>query len=284
MPLHCRESWKLPGNELSGLGLRNRGRANEELLAVGDKSFRVFSGGTHKEAGASRSRRLDDAVKDYPHGDGSQWEGIAADGSGRIYVLQEYPGYVFVFDFACQRLVGAVSLDVPDTGAEWETAWHKHVNACAETFVLLEGGRILVIKQKCPVVFIEFGQPQDDTARHLFLAHGDDFGLPAKLEPRHTWLLDEAAAEQVTSVSDAAVLDGVLYVLSAKSHCIAQMQPLPADGSTVGIEREPWTLPATITQPEGLVILPTTREPIVAADLKSDNPADNVFRLDALPA
>jgi hypothetical protein len=152
--------------------------------------------------------------------------------------------------------------------------------------VLLAGGCILVIKQKNPVVFVEFGPPGDEAAGGGFLAAGDDFEQPdaAELEPRRCWLLDDAAAEQLESISDAAVVGGRLYVLSAKSRCIAELQPLPADGGPVGLKGEPWTVPDDIEQPEGLVILASTRQPVVAADLKREDLRDNVFLLDPLPA
>jgi uncharacterized protein YjiK len=284
--LRYSDSWRLPGHELSGLGLRHRAHGDNELLAVSDSSFRVFSGGTDKQAATSRSRKLDDAVAGYTDGDASQWEAIVADRSGRIFVLQEHPGHIFVFDSSLDHLVGAVSLEVPDTGAEWERRWREDDNARGETLVLLEGGCILVIKQKNPVVFVEFGPPGDDAAGGGFLAAGDDFELPdvVELEPRRTWMLDDTAAERLESISDAAMLGDRVHVLSAKSRCIAELQPLPADRRTVGLQREPWPVPDDIEQPEGLVILASTRQPVIAADLKREDPRDNVFLLDPLPA
>ena len=283
--LGCRDSWRLPGDELSGLGLRHRGHANDELLAVSDSSFRVFLGGTHKDAPTSRSTQLGDAVKSQTDGDGSQWEAIATDRSGRIFILQEHPGHVFVFDSVPAKLIRAVMLEVPDSGAEWERCWRKDPNARGETLVLLDGGRILVIKQKDPVVAIEFSPLWDDPDCGAFLADGDDFELTeaAELRPRRTWLLDEAAAERLESVNDAAVLGDRLYVLSAKSRCIAELH-LPHYGDTARVTCEPWSVPDDIEQPEGLVIVAASRQPIVAADTDPDGPSDNVFLLDALPA
>ena len=278
-------SWRIPAHELSGLGLRRRRDGGEEMLAVSNNSFRVLSSDTGPGATISRSRSLDDAVAAHTKGNASEWEGIAADGAGRIFVLQEEPGHVFVFDSAAKHLIQAIALHVPDSGAGWERSWRRHHNARGETLVLLDRGRIPVIKQKDPVVLVEFG-PRDDRAPDIrFLAHGDQFELPVadELRPRRTWLLDGAAARELESISDAAVLGDRLFVLSAASRCIAELEPLPAGGGAAGLKREPWTVPDDIEQPEGLVVLPASRRPIVAADLERGDPRDNAFLLDPLP-
>jgi hypothetical protein len=98
------------------------------LLAVSDSSFRVFTSGTAKGTATARSRKLDAAVDQYTKGDASEWEGIASDASERIFVLQERPGHIFIFDAVPDQLVGVLALEVPDTGAEWERRWREDDN------------------------------------------------------------------------------------------------------------------------------------------------------------
>jgi hypothetical protein len=42
-------------------------------------------------------------------------------------------------------------------------------------------------------------------------------------------------------------------------------------------------VPDEIEQPEGLVILTSSRQPLIAADLERDDRRDNLFLLDPLP-
>ena len=106
--------------ELSGLGLRRHGPAAEpELLAVGDSGFRVLTCGLAEHGAQGRSPKLDDAVDGFTTGRSSQWEGVTADGSGRVFILQEHPGHVFVLAPELGRLDDALELEVPGRQAEW---------------------------------------------------------------------------------------------------------------------------------------------------------------------
>src|SRR4051794_36986588 len=114
------DSWRLDADELSGLGLRRHGPAAEpELLAVGDSGFRVLTCGLDDRGPRGRSPRLNEAVDRFTDGDSSQWEGVTADGSGRVFVLQEHPGHVFALTPALDDLEEALALEVPGRAAEW---------------------------------------------------------------------------------------------------------------------------------------------------------------------
>jgi len=95
--LDVADRWRLDADELSGLGLRRHGPAPEpELLVVGDSGFRVLTSGLTEDDPQGRSPKLDDQVDSFTTGRSSQWEGVTADGSGRVFILQEHPGHVFV--------------------------------------------------------------------------------------------------------------------------------------------------------------------------------------------
>jgi len=98
------------------------------------------------------------------------------------------------------------------------------------------------------------------------------------LYPVRSWELDAP----LESISDASRVGGQLFVLSAKSRCIAALGPLADDARPVGLAGEPWALPDDIAQPEGLVVLDEESTPMVAADLPAGDGRDNLFRLTAL--
>jgi len=281
--LDVADRWRLDADELSGLGLRRHGPAPEpELLVVGDSGFRVLTSGLTEDDPQGRSPKLDDQVDRFTTGRSSQWEGVTADGSGRVFILQEHPGHVFVVSLDLGRLDEALQLDVPGRHAEWERSWHEDKNARGEALLLMRGGHVLVFKQKDPVALIEFG-PKHDAAIDLrgdpFLPTDETFAVSNQpLYPVRSWELDAP----LESISDASRVGGQIFVLSAKSRCIAALGPLGDDAKPIGLVGEPWGVPDDIAQPEGLVVLDEECTPIVAADLPAGDARDNLFRLTGL--
>ena len=132
------DSWRLDADELSGLGLRRHGPVSEpELLAVGDSGFRVLTCGLNEHGPRGRSPRLDGDVDRFTTGRSSQWEGVTADGSGRVFILQEHPGHVFVLSPGLSRLDSALKLEVPERQVGWERSWHEDKNARGEALLLM---------------------------------------------------------------------------------------------------------------------------------------------------
>jgi hypothetical protein len=197
----------------------------------------VLTCGLAQDAPQGRSPNLDDDVDRFTTGSSSQWEGVTADGSGRVFVLQEHPGHVFVLAPGLGRLDAALELDVPERDGGWEQRWHEDKNARGEALLLMRGGHVLVFKQKDPVALIEFA-PNGDAP----IAVDDDPFLPANgpftvsdgaLRPVRSWEVDAP----LESISDASRVGGRVFVLSAKSRCIAGLRPLRADGGAGGNRR-----------------------------------------------
>jgi uncharacterized protein YjiK len=281
--LDVADRWRLDADELSGLGLRRHGPASApELLVVGDSGFRVLTSGLTEHDPRGRSPKLDDQVDRFTTGRSSQWEGVTADGSGRVFILQEHPGHVFVLSLEFGRLDEALQLDVPGRHAEWERSWHEDKNARGEALLLMRGGHVLVFKQRDPVALIEFGPKHDasiDLRGDPFLPADETFAVSDQpLHPVRSWELDAP----LESISDVSRVGGQIFILSAKSRCIAALGPLGDDAKPVGLVGEPWALPDDIAQPEGLVVLDEESTPIVAADLPAGDGRDNLFRLTAL--
>ena len=282
------DSARLDLDELSALATRPGG----ELVGVSDASFRIAVGRSEPLKGVKLSPSLEDLVSDLSHEpeNGSQWEGVAADGGGRVFVLQEHagrrrPSHVFALTDSLDGLYAAIALTVADDGASWKEKWLADPNARGEALVLLRDGHVLVIKQKDPVRLIEFG-PLGSSARGLgaarFLGADARFeiapGALAEYEPLESWRFDGP----LESINDAAVAGGELYVVSRSSRTIARLaaEVAPCDESVAVAAT--WALPDAVGEPEGLVLLDRL-VPLVADDQPRQEPArDNVFRLEPL--
>jgi hypothetical protein len=292
--LAIRERWRLELDELSALTVRAIAEGRE-LVGVSDSSFVVGVGSLAPAHDAHSMPDLGAQVAEWTErpDEGSQWEGVAADGAGRVFVLQEHagrkraPSHVFVFAPALDTLVQTIVLDVADGDSKWRQHWTRDKNARGEALVLLEDGHLLVVKQKDPVRLIEFGPPGDvgrgfgadrllDPA-NAFELHQD--AATIHYEPLASWGMNAEGARILESVNDAATYAGELYVLSRSSHVIARLEN---DVGDVAV-RAAAGIPAEIEHPEGLVVL-EGRLPIVADDRPAEKAASpNVFALSAFP-
>jgi hypothetical protein len=299
-PLAIEDAGRLCADELSALCLGPSAPPGADLVAVSDASFRIVKGTSRPLGGSRRSPSLRAFVEERSHKPkkGSQWEGVAADGAGLLFVLQEHAGskqppHVFGFAHEVDALVAVISLNVGNGDAEWRRAWRADPNARAEAIVLLRKGHLLVIKQKDPIRLIEFGPAGSESrglgAGQLAGPAGGERFLPrdsssVEYEALASWAVDSGHEEPLASINDAAVAAGALYVVSRSSRRIAQLDSGgPGAADSVRVARS-WQLPPEIENPEGLVLLDDLA-PIIADDQPENGPAvENVFRLQRLPA
>jgi SdiA-regulated len=276
-----------PLSEISGLGQRPRSPAGPpQILAVGDEDFTVVSAtiGSSTEVSEFHRHGLEDALAGSGAPRSSEWEAADGDRSGRVFILQESPGVVYIFSPELDRLLHVVELSVEESG---RLDWAKEPNKQGEGLVLLGNGHVLIAKEKDPPLLMEFG-PRGDGAQgvdsELLLLGNEEFPLPPTERTEHvllsTWDLDADAQGRISDISDVAVgKDERLYMLSDESRCIARLEHrLPPEHrrlSVTGI----WTLPGVIEQPEGLVLL-DDQTPVVAIDRQE--PRSNLFVLDHL--
>ena len=148
-------SWNLGVREVSGLGLRrDPGSGTSELVAVSDRSryvVRLPVDGTGRlpdgrhAAWQQRVHRLP-ADLDRP-GAGSQWEGVAGDGAGRLVILCERTSELLVVgaDFRFERRIAL------------RHEWLDDGRAGLEAVLPLRRGHVLAAKQRDPLRLIEFG-------------------------------------------------------------------------------------------------------------------------------
>ena len=275
-------------HELSSLCVGSDG----ELLGVGDASFRIVRGESGPLHGRGRSSSLKELVVDRSE-ERSQWEGVAVDGSGHVFVLQEHagparPSHVFVFSPDQEALVGVVELHVPEGDEEWVRSWLADPNARGEAVVLLGHGRLLVVKQADPIRLIEFGTPG---MRPLGLGRDQLAGGPSvsgrpfaiRYEPLRSWGLEPGDEPPLETLNDATVWEGALYVVSRSSRRVARLESAGPPSAQALMVARSWTLPGAIEHPEGLAIL-ADASPVVADDQpKRNRERDNVYKLEPLP-
>lgn len=284
--LGIRQVFDVPLLEISGLGQRPRSpQQGMQVLAVGDEDFTVVSASVESNTSLSdfHTHRLHDLLggsDEY----GSQWEAADGDSTGRVFILQESPGKVFILSAELDRLLHTIDLSVEDDD---RLDWEKSPNAQGEGLVLLANGHVVVAKEKEPPLLMEFGPEGDEASgidSGLLLLERRRFPEPAEASSKHivltVWDLDGEADARIDDISDIAVgPDERLYLLSDESRCIARVEhQLPAAQRKLSITGV-WKLPEEIVQPEGLVLL-DDMTPMVAVDRKEPN--QNLFLLDQL--
>jgi hypothetical protein len=276
---------KIPLTEVSALALRKTG-SKTELLALGDRTPTIAVGEMADDLDDIDVRTVD--VKPALRAAGVetasdvQWEGIAADGTGRVLVLEENPGRVFIFKSDLSKVdhVMEIKVDRAGAGAELAEAWTRDANSRGEGLVLLQKGHILLAKEKEPRRILELG-PEGDApiglkplgARSKF---EEPSGTKSKLVVLKSWKLADGTKRDFPDLSEIAVgPDGKLYVLSDEGRAFGQLGDLR--GEEVDVVAK-WTLNREIDKPEGLVFFGD--RPLVASDIPGNG--KNVFRLQRL--
>lgn len=283
--------------EASGLAVYTNGR-DTSLFVVGDRTAKI---GVAPWAGAEtdlRFRVTDTkdlfASAHLPLPNESQWEAVAVDGSGGVFALRENPAALHIFDSDLGTLRGVINLLVRP-GDDIDKDWRRDDNSQGEGLILLKEGHVLILKEKNPVMLIEFG-PEGDAARgyapSYLLGAGEAFTSNdfAPLRPLHAWYPGNSVEHAANDLSEiAADGDGFLYVLSDQAKVILSISgksdsdiaagTLSADSDTFRANTS-WELPRELDKPEGLAFVEGDR-PIVALDDCADD-ANCVFTLSRL--
>jgi hypothetical protein len=280
--LAIRHETALPMREISALTVRSGESGGPELLAVGDEDFGLVSAQLDDDGAPARTRRHELFLPLVGTGiglrSGSGFEGVASDGEGSVLILQEEEARLLVFPADLSQLLQVLELAVPEEPG-FGAAWHAKTNARGEGLLLLEGGHLLIAKQKEPAYLIEFG-PAGDTARGIsagtVLAAGARFERPndelGRLVPLAAWELGEDTAKTLPTINDIAFGDdGRVYLLSAEAQLIAQLEERLEPGERARAT-DSWRIDGTIpggedARPEGLVVL-GKRTPVIGIDSK----------------
>jgi hypothetical protein len=281
--------------EASGLASYRDPRTGEiRIYAIGDRTFEIAAA-TYR--GRDKELRFEPfdarAMLGMRAKDESQWEAVAVDGVGAVYVLQEHPATLHAFGFEPLRVLGHVPLEVPK-GTDLGRAWRNDANSQGEGFLLLRNGHVLLLKEKAPPLLIEFGprgDPPHGYAPALRLGPGEPFAFEPSRGPLvalWSWDADDSFRKRARDASEiSADGDGWLYALSDQDHVILSITGesdeerrdgtlLPTmkkrrDGTFDPTKKNDfrvnrfWLLPPGVAKPEGLAFVDVDR-PIVATD------------------
>lgn len=278
--------WELPLEEVSALAVRRGGRAGApQLIAVGDGRWALALAAVGA-AGVSSGRAAEVDVGQDPDPPDSEFEGVASDGIGRVFVLREGAARILVLDGGLRGVEGAIDLrvspDEPGFGREFNDP--REANSRGEGLLLLRGGHVLVAKQRKPVRLIEFGPPGDGAhgfAPGSALGGDEAFELGGEgiveMDVMASWKVDH----DLKSINDLAVgADGRLHVVSSKSRSIGRVEAdLEPGGGKARLTT--YELPDDLfhtddDKAEGLVFTPELGW-LVGLDLKRS--AANVFQI-----
>jgi hypothetical protein len=267
--------------ELSALTLRERG-GKIELVALGDRAPEIAVGELASDLDdiAFRKTNVRAALEAAGVAQAAdvQWEAVASDASGRIFVLEENPGKVIVFSPDLSRVDKILDVEVSTRhGASESLAkdWAASANSRGEGLALLAGGHVLLLKEKQPRRFVELGPEGDPSLGIRPIGRRGTFALPSAtrsvLVPLREWKLDADADRAFLDLSDLAVDDdGAMFVLSDEGRAIGLLGS--PQGDTVGVDRK-WSV-SSIDKPEGLAIF--DGRAIVASDRHGSG--HNLFR------
>ena len=262
--LRSRSSAKLtiPVAELSALALRLDASGEQELLAAADSSASVYraslQGGVF---GAFTKIDLSAARAAAGVRGATQWEAMASDGQGRIFLLEENPGRIFVFDREGSAVEHVITLSIP-THHPLARYWAASPNSRGEGMLLLRNGHVLVLKEKDPRSLIEFGpsgEAPTGLTPALAVGTSKSFPLPAGASstyiPLNEWTLGKP--NKLPDVSDMSLApDGGIYVLSDQGKAIGIVDSDGIDPRRAEVKfSDVVSLPSGVGKPEGLVVL-----------------------------
>lgn len=252
------DSFTLPVAELSSITLRTTGD-QQEVCGVGDGSTFIVVADVGADGALGDAQKVEVSGL---LGDDVQWEGVASDGAGNLFVLQE-SGRVLVLNPALDELLALI--DLPASSG----------SSGVEGLVLLANGHLLVAHEKDPVSLIELG-PAGSTSEGIDASQFLPASFPLPSDNAFVGLA--AWSLELDDVSDLAVFNGRLFVVSDEERAIVEVELPLGSGSDAAALRTRWPLPAEVDKPEGLVFVGGA--PIVAADRPEGDP--NTFLLTAL--
>jgi len=281
--LKVQERASLPVDEVSGLGRRLVGGA-PQYLAVSDVKPRLL---TFDLTAGGKVKRVEshDLAEVVGSRDAPQWEAVAGDARGAVFLLAEASDEILVLAPDLESVETRIRLVIPD-GHPLRRDWRADANSRGEGMPLLSNGHILVVKEKGPVAVVEFapeGAAAEGYRADLALGDREFPGLQAgstKMVATKHWDLKSSDVDRVSDVSELAVeADGRLLLLTDQGTAIARVERgLRPDEQKVDI-KSLHPLPPAVEKPEGLLI--ANGLPIVASDLQQRG--DSLFTLTALP-
>lgn len=281
--LSVEKRYNIPIKELSGLTLIKGDSNSIDIYGVGDSSYNIGRVRFKSSSGEVTIDKYDlvDIVKE-KDGHSSQWEAIAADGKGSLCILAEVTSNISCFDKDISKEQSRFRLDV-STISSLEKLWEEQPNSRGEGMILMKKGHVLILKEKNPLMLIEFG-PRGDTPmgynEGLFLERGEELDQPKldDLVALKSWDFSNNLAILAKDASDITVgPDSRVYILSDESAILIRLEKILKPDEAKIHASAYWKLPKEIEKAEGLVI-DNEMHPWIGIDIKQER-RPNLFRL-----
>lgn len=241
--LKIEETFDLPIAEASGLCTSMISGA-ECLVAIGDADTSVCWSPL-VDGRPTQWEVLDVAgIAGLPE-DLGQFEAVADAGTGRLLIMGEEPALLVLIDPVEQRNLGWWHLTTAEK-PDFARLWDKDPNSRGEGMLLLGDGHVLVLKEKRPVMMIEYGLG-GRTSWDRVIPAGSWREPPGSTLPVVHWSEVDGAP---SDVSDCAWFDGRLIALSDRDCCLVV---LTASQESY-VAGEPIALDKDIEKPEGLTV------------------------------
>jgi len=202
-----------------------------------------------------------------------QLEAIESAGGTRFVVMAEEPALLALGDFAARQFLGEWHLSAGND-AKFAEIWSSGDNSRGEAMVLGPNGHLLVIKEKKPVVVVEFGPAGDQP----LMTDPSTWGV-TPWEPAANgdlvalaWTVLEGP---LADVSDAAVSGNQIWLLSDEEQAVAPLR----------LQNGKWDigklikLDKMVDKPEGLTRLPNGEWWMC---MDRDDLAANLMRIESL--
>jgi len=257
-------------NEVSGLGVRTVS-GKPQYLAIGDSSTTLLTFNIGSD-GKPTSIKRNDLKSIFGAGE-SQWEAVAGDSSGKVFLENESQGTVSILD-ADLKLKHVITLTLPDD-SPLKRSWDRDENSRGEGMLLLSNGHILIAKEKGPSAIIEFAPKGQDAkgyapGQQLKGAFKVPSGDASEFIAVKSWELKSSAINLIGDISDLTVdADGTIIVLSDQSRAIARIEKeLSLDEDKIDV-KQMWDLPKEVDKPEGIQLV--DGKPFVACDLRKND-------------
>ena len=179
----------------------------------------------------------------------SQLEAIAYAGATSLVVLGEEPSLLAAVDVAGSRFLGCWHLS-PDSDGDLRKVWNRDENSRGEALLLGPSGHVLIIKEKNPILVVEFG-PAGDAA---LITDPGTWGTTPWQPPPGAELAALAWSQLDTTlddVSDAHAFEERIMLLSDQNCVLAELTVTAGDwqvGRAIKLDK-------MIEKPEGLTRL-----------------------------
>jgi hypothetical protein len=224
-------SGEIPVKEVSGLGSAVFGGWHR-LVAVADEAVAIFTAHSPQAVPVRLAdwQRTDISGYPKPARTGSNFEGVAVDSDGQVVILAELPGRLVLV--SVDGAATFAEIDLASVAAAVGKSFDDEFGFSGEGLVLLRDGHVLVAREKDPMGLLELAPPGSTP---LGLEGGSllpsDAAFPEKLAAEYTVAAWWPVEGDLEDISDLAVRDGVLWLLSDQSQAIASM---PLDGPSPG--------------------------------------------------